>query len=282
MGLIQIVLLRSGLDLPYQIVYIVLNLFGLFFTVTQTVIPDPPSIRKIFTSLPRNVNIVFPLIVCLLLIGSLIINYLLFYNKIFAYTSEPPRTTPTQTIHASPAPTSTTSDTTPTPTVTSTVTSTATSTTPVLVRPGNPFLDDPMMSQNSQEQWDVINQPYASCGYSNGGYDIKVPANTVGGCSTNTSTTIFTNFIYEINMKIVSGVTNVTSGTRGAGIMFRYENQNGASNYGISFQQNGSYFMFVYNKQISWSNSWNGPMHKFSSGSEPNQFNRYKSNWIYH
>jgi hypothetical protein len=212
------------------------------------------------------VNIVFPLILCLLLIASLTINYLLFYNKIFAFTSGPSRTTPTQTIHASPAPTSTTSDTTPTPTVTSTVSPNATSTTPVLVRPGNPFLDDPMMSQNSQEQWDVINQPYASCGYNNGGYDVKVPANTVGGCSTNTSTTIFTNFIYEINMKIVSGVTNVTSGTRGAGIMFRYENQNGASNYGISFQQNGSYFMFVYNKQVLGATLGTGQCTSFHQG----------------
>lgn len=157
----------------------------------------------------------------------------------------------TPPITTTPIPTSAVTPTqTAMPTLTTAVTPTATSTTPVLVKPGTPFLDDPMTGPNSKDQWDEINQPPTFCGYSRGEYDFKVSANAVYGCSMNTSATIFTNFIYEMKMTIVSGVTNVTSGTRGAGLMFRYNNQSGASNYGVSFQQDGSYYMFVYKNQV--------------------------------
>ncbi len=58
----------------------------------------------------------------------------------------------------------------------SAVTSTSTPSTPVLTRPGAPFLDDPMTGPNNKNQWMVSNQPWASCSFGNGGYDVKVPA----------------------------------------------------------------------------------------------------------
>jgi hypothetical protein len=137
----------------------------------------------------------------------------------------------------------------PTGTISQT-TPTISSSTPVLSRPGTPFLVDPLTGPNSQDQWDVTVLPYVSCGYSNRGYDLKAPANQVGGCSTEAATTILTDFIYEIKMTIISGVTSGTSGTRGAGVMFRYNNQDKASNYGVSFQQDGTYYMFIYNKGV--------------------------------
>ena len=136
------------------------------------------------------------------------------------------------------------------PTPTSAATPTTSPSTPVLARPGTAFLNDSMTRFNDQDRWDVIDQPYATCGFRNGGYDVKVPGNqTVGGCSTNAPTTLLTDFIYEIDMTIVSGVTNDTSPTRGAGLMFRY-NPDGPLNYGVSFQQDGTYYLFTYTKGI--------------------------------
>jgi len=261
-GLLQIILLIVGFSFPFQIISIILNLIGLFYTVTQAAAPNFSNIGNMFRRLPRSVNIAIPIILCLLLLLSLAGNYLLVSHSAISF--KPPTPTPTQ--HTSPTPTATPTH---SPTPTSVVTPTPTVT--VLVRTGTPFLVDPMNGPDTQDKWDVIDKPYASCGYRNGGYDIKVPANMVGGCATNAADTLLTNFDYEIDMTIVSGATNDTSPTRGAGLMFRYENQTGASNYGVSFQQDGSYYIFTYSNGVPGASLGVGNCLSFNQG--PNQTN---------
>ncbi|HEU5368257.1 MAG TPA: toll/interleukin-1 receptor domain-containing protein, partial [Ktedonobacterales bacterium] len=157
-----------------------------------------------------------------------------------------------------------------TPTSAVTPSPTPTPSTPVLNRPGTPFLADPMMSPNTKDQWSVYNLSYASCGFHNGGYDVKVSGDSTGACTTNAPTTMLTNFIYEIDMTIMSGVTNVTRSTRGAGLQFRYNNDpNGVtnSNYGISFQQDGTYYLFAFNNGTLISLG-TGPCASFHKGAQ--------------
>jgi hypothetical protein len=165
----------------------------------------------------------------------------------------------------------------PTTTNTRSLPPTSTSTAPsgpVLDRPGTPFLADPMTAPDSQDSWDNIIEPYVSCSFNSQGYMVKVPANTVGGCSTNASATILTDFTYEIDMTIVSGVEAGNIGpTHGAGLMFRYNGQDGASNYGLSFLQNGQYYMFIYKNQTPEAeNLGTGQCNSFRQG--PNQTNQ--------
>ncbi len=147
--------------------------------------------------------------VAVIVISALIEGIVLLHNTTLARTTKPTPTsaaTPATTVRSTSSST-VTPTLTVTPTSTSTVAPTPSPSTPVLVRPGTPFLADLMTSPNNEDQWDVITQSYVTCGFSNGGYDVKVPANTVGGCSTNASVTNLTDFIYEIDMTIVSGVT---------------------------------------------------------------------------
>lgn len=223
-GIIQTLFLIFGFNFPFQIISIILNLTGLFYTFTQSGVPNFPSLGSIFRKVPRSVNIVIPIVLFLLLILSLLANYLFASGKGITFIKPQPGFTPTQIAVSSP---------TPTP-----------------ARVGTPVLVDPLTSPNSQDQWNVADVSYISCGFRNGGYDVKVPAGSTGACNTTAPTSVFTNFVYEIDMTIVSGVTNVTTSTRGAGLMFRYNNDpNGTtnSNYGISFLQDGAYYLYADN-----------------------------------
>jgi hypothetical protein len=60
-----------------------------------------------------------------------------------------------------------------------------------------------------------------------------------GSCQTTAPATNLSDFIYEINMKIVSGISS--GSLAGAGIEFR---ENG-SGYALSFQQDGSYNLYA-------------------------------------
>ena len=125
-----------------------------------------------------------------------------------------------------------------------------------------------MTGPNNNDQWLVSDQPWASCGFGNGGYDLKVPGGATGGCTANASKMILTDFIYEIDMTIVSGVTNVTGTSRGAGLMFRYNNDpDGLDNtdYGIGFQQDGTYYLYAYNHG-TWINLGTGLCTSFQQG----------------
>ena len=241
-GIIQIILLIFGFTFPFQVISIVLNLIGLFYTFTQAAAPNFSSIGSIFRKVPRSVNIAIPIVLCLLLLLSLAVNYLFTSGKIIIAKKPQPTATATHVAGSSPTPTVTVP---PSPTLTPIASST-----PTPDRAGTPFLVDPMTGPNNQEQWNVVDVSYISCGFTNGGYDVKVPADSTGACNTNAPATIFTNFVYEIDMTIVSGVTNVTSSTRGAGLMFRYNNDpNGTtnSNYGIGFLQDGTYYLYADN-----------------------------------
>ncbi len=94
-GVIQITLLIYGFSFPLQIITIVLNLIGLFYTITQAAAPNFSSIGSIFRRLPRSVNIAIPIILCILLFLSLIANILFISHKGFA--SGPPQQTTSPT-----------------------------------------------------------------------------------------------------------------------------------------------------------------------------------------
>lgn len=264
-GIIQVILLKVGFSFPFEIISIILNLVGLFYTVTQAAAPNFSSLRSIFRRLPRSVNIAIPIVLILLLLLSLAVNYLLFFHNRTVVEPPPSSATPTHTAVSSSTPTITIS---PSPTLTPTNT-VSPSPTPTPDRIGPPFLVDPMTGPNTQDQWDHdINQPFLSCSFTSAGYDLKAPANDGGGCNTEASTTILTNFTYEINMKIVSGITSSYSG---AGLTFRYDNQNPPSNYGVSFKQDGTYYMFAYNKGAPGATLGAGSCPSFLTG--PNQTN---------
>jgi 3-keto-disaccharide hydrolase len=265
-GLLQIIFLIVGFSFPFQIISIILNLVGLFYTVTQAAAPNFSSIRNIFRKVPRSVNIAIPIVLILLLLLSLAVNYLLFFHN--RTIVEPPLSgvTPTHTATSSPTPTVTVSPS-PTFTPTSIITPSPEPTGPV--KPGPPFLVDPMTSPNNQDQWDHdINQPFLSCSFTSAGYDIKAPANDGGGCNTEASTTILTNFIYEIDMKIITGITSANSGV---GLTFRYDNLNPPSGYSLSFKQDGTYYMYASNKGAPGATLGTGGCPSFLTG--PNQTN---------
>ena len=138
-GVIQITLLIFGFNFPLQIITVILNLLGLFYTVTQATAPNFSSIGTMFRRLPLSVNIAIPIILFILLLLSLAANYLVISHK--DLTVSPQQTpTPTQSIVISPtvtgilsiSPTATPTDT-PTPTPTPTITPTPT-TCPYLTR----------------------------------------------------------------------------------------------------------------------------------------------------
>ena len=108
-----------------------------------------------------------------------------------------------------------------------------------------------MTAPNAQDQWYAAQLAWVSCRFTPQGFDVKVSAVSTGACGTNAPATNLTNFLYEIDMTIVSGLTQVTRSTHGAGLQFRYTNNPDGltnTNYGLSFQQDGTYDLFAYDR----------------------------------
>lgn len=76
-GITQVALLFFGFNFPFQIISIILNLVGVFFTIPQSMLSQFPNIRSLINKVPRKVNIIIPLVLLILLLLSLGVNYYL-------------------------------------------------------------------------------------------------------------------------------------------------------------------------------------------------------------
>ncbi len=105
---------------------------------------------------------------------------------------------------------------------------------PVAYPPKNmsPVLDDPLQDNSKGNNWEVDDPSKGNCKFINRAYDINT--NELEWCVART--TDFTNFIYEVQMKIVKGV--------GGGIVFRSDPTNEFDSYFFAINQDGSYIVY--------------------------------------
>ena len=96
----------------------------------------------------------------------------------------------------------------------------------------SPVLDDPLQNNSKRNNWEVDNPRNGDCKFNNRSYDINT--HNLGWCVA--GTTDFTNFIYEVQMKIVKGL--------GGGIIFRCDPTNKFDSYLFAIEQHGSYIAY--------------------------------------
>lgn len=133
----------------------------------------------------------------------------------------------------------------PSPTVsTSTLTSTAKPTASI-VPAASPTLNDPLQDNSKGFQWDEGSLPGGqTCGFVTGKYYLlTAPANKGVGCNTEARPqSVFSNFVYQITMTILSGLDNTNSG---AGPQFRKNPDQNASHYKVTFDVMGNWHLWL-------------------------------------
>jgi hypothetical protein len=98
----------------------------------------------------------------------------------------------------------------------------------------SPVLNDPLQDNSKGNNWQVDDPSKGKCKFINRAYDINT--NQQEWCVA--GTTDFTNFIYEVQMKVVKG--------DGGGIVFRSDPTNEFRSYYFAMNQNGSYSVHAY------------------------------------
>jgi hypothetical protein len=107
---------------------------------------------------------------------------------------------------------------------------------PIAYPPQNksPVLNDPLQDNSKGNSWEIDDPRYGNCKFINRAYDINTHSFEL--CFT--KTTDFTNFIYEVQMKIVKG--------DGGGIAFRIYPTNEYLYYYFAINQEGSYRVHAF------------------------------------
>jgi hypothetical protein len=94
----------------------------------------------------------------------------------------------------------------------------------------SPVLDDPLQDNSKGNNWKVDNPEQGNCKFINRAYDIK----TSGQEWCSAGATNFTNFIYEVQMKLIKGDGE-------GGIALRIDPTSEYHSYSLTIDQHGSY-----------------------------------------
>ncbi|HEU5380301.1 MAG TPA: TIR domain-containing protein [Ktedonobacteraceae bacterium] len=141
---------------------------------------------------------------------------------------------------------------------------------PSLIPPGKqPVINDPLKDNSQGYQWDVESSSEGSCNFVQGRYTLTAPAgvNNGVGCNTESSNSIFGNFVYQIQMTILAGVK---SNQAEAGPIFRVVTDGSGKQYQVGFNSEG--FWSVGSNQRNFSGALCGePCPYFLKGlNQPN------------
>jgi hypothetical protein len=102
-----------------------------------------------------------------------------------------------------------------------------------------PVINDPLKDNAQGYQWDIDNSATGSCNFVQGHYLLTAPAGSNGeGCNTEASNSVFSNFVYQIQMTILSGVDNSQAG---AGPIFRVNTSGSGQQYQVTFDEKGDW-----------------------------------------
>lgn len=100
-----------------------------------------------------------------------------------------------------------------------------------------PVINDPLKDNSEGYQWDVQSDANGNCDFVQGHYLLTERGGDSGiGCQAEDPTGTFRNFVYQIQMTILTGVDN---GQAGAGVTFRTNTSGTGQQYQVLFNVNG-------------------------------------------
>lgn len=160
------------------------------------------------------------------------------------------------------------------PTSTSVVQATDTSTTsptnsPLIPAGQAPVINDPLKDNSGGYQWDTGSFSGGSCNFVQGQYQVTAPAGATNGvgCSAESSNSKFSNFVYQIQMTILTGVDNDQAG---AGVIFRVNTAGTGQQYQVLFDVAGNWSVATDAKDLSGGNCANPCPYFHTGANHPN------------
>lgn len=105
-----------------------------------------------------------------------------------------------------------------------------------------PTVDDPLVDNSQGYEWDEETTPGGSCQFAQGHYLLSAPAGDTNGtgCTPENTRGVFQNFVYQIEMTILSGVG---AGESGAGATFRVNPNGNGQQYQVTFTVAGNWLV---------------------------------------
>lgn len=132
-----------------------------------------------------------------------------------------------------------------------------------------PVINDPLKDNSGGYQWDTGSFSGGNCNFVQGQYQVTAPAGASNGvgCSTESSNSNFSNFVYQIQMTILTGVDNDQSG---AGVIFRVNTAGSGQQYQVLFDVAGDWSVATDSKDLSGGSCANPCPYFHAGANHPN------------
>lgn len=132
-----------------------------------------------------------------------------------------------------------------------------------------PVINDPLKDNSRGYNWDIQSDAHGSCNFAQGRYLLTAPAGLDNGvgCQAEAPQGTFSNFVYQIQMTILSGANNDQSG---AGPTFRTNTAGNGQQYQVLFDAQGDWQVSTDAQSLNGGTCANPCPHFHTGFNQPN------------